>query len=186
MGKRGTVPTSLANLDPAAPMVHGGKSIWRGMAPPCRKCAMQKRCDEYDPDSHCKIAERLQDGIKATVLALPHIVPAIDEPLVNEYAKVLTAGAVVDGYIAEVGPFRFSKEEGLNVQPVLTRFRLALTNTACKLARELGLSPTARRSLERDAAESASAQLARLVRESVREELDTVEGEVARDDAEGE
>lgn len=173
---------ALQNLDPTAPTVHGGRSVWRGMAPPCKKCALQKKCDEYDPDSHCVVAERLQAGIRDQVLALPHIIPAIDEPLVSEYARVLTAAAVVDGYIAAVGPFKSDKATGLDTQPVLNRFRLALTNSACKLARELGISPMARRAMERDATESASVQLARMVRESVREELDTVEAEVVADD----
>lgn len=141
---------AIANLrpelhDPLGSTTHGLKRwLTRTTAPPCRFCVAKDDCEAFsaDREATCRLAETYQAAIIDEVLALPQVDPAQDRGIVLEYAKTMTALAIVDSYLSHVGMFRDSKGAH-DVQPVY-RERTRLSQSLLRLAAELGLTPASR------------------------------------------
>jgi len=142
--------SSLAALK-TANIVHGARRwLSRSLAPPCSRCPSMS-CEARTEGGTCQIAEAYRDSIVERVMRLDHIRPE-DEPLAGEYGQLCTALKIIDAYLSEYGLFLPGVETGfLEGQPVLVRLRQSLSNSLCRLASELGLSPASRARIARGA-----------------------------------
>ncbi|MEI6500566.1 MAG: hypothetical protein WCP21_06005 [Armatimonadota bacterium] len=171
---------ALANLrpqpDPLANSVHGMSSyLGRAIAPPCRFCIAKEECEAFSdaPRATCTLAEAYQAQVQADIMALPHIEPQ-DRPIVQEYAKMTTAIAIMDLYLAHASPFLpgADKAKYVDTQPVLKE-RTKLGAALLKYAAELGLTPMARHRLKSSTdGKGAGATLAAALTELARQEAE--------------
>ncbi len=131
-----------------APVTHGGyRFIESGLWPICKKCILAAECPEYDVDStSCALFNGIQNEQIRQMMQEPHIRPA-HAPLVILLAKELTFIALADVWISRIGVFRV--QDGLDVQPILTR-RAASVHTTLKLTDRLGMNPMAQKLLNFD------------------------------------
>ncbi len=131
-----------------APVTHGGyRFIESGLWPICKKCILAQECPEYEPESTtCALFNGIQNEQIRQMMQEPHIRPA-HAPLVILLAKELTFIALADVWVSRIGVFRV--QDGLDVQPILTR-RAASIHTTLKLTDRLGMNPMAQKLLNFD------------------------------------
>lgn len=142
-----------------APLKHQGhRFLGRALAPSCGQCIVRQECEEFREGGTCVLAERAQEELLASLLALPHILPQ-DEFLCREYAKWATFCAIVDRYLSATSPFLPGSAQGfIDAQPILKQ-RSSATSLLTRLASELGLTPAARKRLSTDVDRGPVAEL---------------------------
>ncbi len=141
--------TQFQKASQVSRLTHQGYAMILSNAMPlCDACALMDRCPDYHPGGEdCPFFTSILEGRIRRYMALKHIREE-DTDLVVLFCKHLTTIDFINAWTSTVGPFKqTTKREGLDVAPVL-RFRTQLESAATKLARELILTPSARRAME--------------------------------------
>lgn len=149
-----------------APLKHGGyRWLHRGLAPLCSACVLKDHCDDYSAagGATCPLIEEAHEQLVSQLVALEHIDPVTDLPLVDEYVRSLLFLRLIDLWASQAGLFVVSKQpktgqQLVDVQPVV-RVRYTVAAHAKRLAETLMLTPATRRQIQSTAAGS----LARLI-----------------------
>lgn len=138
--------------------------VLRGGLPRCDTCFLRTFCDEHEAGASCRTLAVVRENMITAYMAEPGI-KAIDYPLVAQLVNLQLFTARVSAYAAYAGELLPGHAEGFGeLQPCLGKGLLAFVNTARHLAAELGLTPRARRELERQASGGVGEALASAIR----------------------
>ncbi len=130
---------------------HEGKVAVRPQAPlfltngmpTCDVCALRRRCPDYEPGAEdCPLFSRILEDRVRRYLRLQHLRDE-DVDLVLLYCKNLTEIDFINACASTLLTFQKKRAEML-------RYRTQLEGVALRLARDLCLTPAARRALEMD------------------------------------
>jgi len=159
-----------ANLIPGGTKHGANRWMKKSLAPACRFCIARDKCAAYQDGGSCTLAENYQEDLLAAVQAEVTLTPA-STPIALEYAKVCVALQIIDTYLGgDAGNmFMPGYPSYIELQPVF-RERLRLSARMQDLARELGLTPSARARLKAQERENAGDILAAALAEVKRSE----------------
>jgi hypothetical protein len=155
----------------------------RGLWPVCSRCPVREQCERFDAHGTCVVAAEAQVAVMRQVMALPHVRPE-DAPIADEYARLTVFVNVLDLYLSRHGALLGNGDapfcEG---QPVLAQ-RAKFSKLRLEHARELGLTPAARKRLEQEhQADGAVAVIAELRARYT--DAPVIDGEVSDGQGEG-
>ncbi|NTW15338.1 MAG: hypothetical protein HGA38_03135 [Candidatus Moranbacteria bacterium] len=110
--------------------------------PSCDLCILASECEYYRKgQKQCRAVLDLQEEMYEELFVLEQVRP-IDRYLVDRFVKNFCFLAVVDRWIANVGPFRVG-DDGLDMQPILST-KTKYERLVLKQAEALGIGPQAR------------------------------------------
>ena len=141
----------------------------RSMSPCCDRCVGRATCDLYQAGGTCVIAEQYQADLLAALECEVEITPAL-RPVATEYARIATALAIAQVFLAQAGPFLPGAENGyIEGQPILQR-RDGWSSRLQSLANDLGLTPAAKHRMRANEKTTAGDILAAALAEAKRGE----------------
>ncbi len=135
----------------------GYRWLHRGLAPLCSACVLKDHCDDYSDAEGvtCPLIEEAHQQLVTQLVALEHIDPVTDRPLVDEYVRSLLFVRLIDLWASHAGLFVLSKQpktgqQLVDVQPVF-KVRYTVAAHAKRLAEALQLTPASRKGIEQQA-----------------------------------
>lgn len=135
----------------------GYRWLNRGLAPLCSACVLKDHCDDYSDaeGATCPLIEEAHQQLVSQLVALEHIDPVTDRPLVDEYVRSLLFLRLIDLWASQAGLFVVSKQpktgqQLVDVQPVF-KVRYTVAAHAKRLAEALQLTPASRKGIEQQA-----------------------------------
>jgi hypothetical protein len=128
---------------------HFGHSVYEHGSLPADKriCPLKKRrvcgCQQS-----CRLIENYREELTTQIMSLSHM-QSEDLHMVREYVRCRAFQAVIDMYISQQGLLQPNADGELDAIPVMKGFYPMIANRGDRLARELGLTPLARKELEK-------------------------------------